>query len=72
MNRCEEELLDRAYQRRAELLAEPGLRWVRMHLETNSVTLVIESAEGELTREVLQRQSEPGDGRAGNGSYDRD
>lgn len=72
MNRCEEELLDRAYQRRAELLAEPGLRWVRMHLETDSVTLVIESAEGELTREVLQRQSEPGDGRAGNGSYDRD
>jgi len=72
MNRCEEELLDRAYRRRAELLAEPGLRWVRMHLETNSVTLIIESAEGELTREVLQRQSEPGDGRAGNGSYDRD
>jgi len=43
-----------------------------MHLETNSVTLIIESAEGELTREVLQRQSEPGDGRAGNGAYDRD
>ena len=72
MNRCEEELLDRAYQRRAELLAEPGLRWVRMHLEASSVTLIIESAEGELTREVLQRQSEPGDGRAGNGAYDRD
>lgn len=72
VDRTDENLLDRAYDRRAELLAQPGVRWVRMHLEKRGVTLVIEEAAGGLRSEWLARGSEPADGGAANGNYDRE
>jgi hypothetical protein len=72
MDRCDEDLLDRAYQRRFELLSQPGLRWVRMHLERSGVTLVCESADGGIRTEFLERRVDPADGDAANGGYDRD
>lgn len=71
MDRGDEELLDRAYDRRAELLGQPGIRWVRMHLERRGVSLVIEEAAGSLRTEWLPRVPEPADGGAANGEYDR-
>lgn len=72
MDRGDEDLLDRAYERRAELLAQPGIRWVRMHLEKRGVSLVVEEAGGGRRAEWLPRVSEPADGGPGNGEYDRE
>jgi hypothetical protein len=71
MDRVDEDLLDRAYERRAELLAQPGVRWVRMHLEKRGVTLVVEEATGTLRSEWMPRAADPADGGAANGDYDR-
>jgi hypothetical protein len=68
----DEDLLDRAYERRAELLAQPGVRWVRMHLEKRGVTLVVEEASGGLKTEWMARTSPPADGGAPNSGYDRE
>jgi hypothetical protein len=72
VDRGDEDLLDRAYERRAELLAQPGIRWVRMHLEKRGVSLVVEETGGGQRAEWLPRTSEPADGGAGNGDYDRE
>lgn len=71
MDRVDEDLLDRAYERRAELLAQPGVRWVRMHLEKRGVTLVVEEATGTLRSEWMPRAADPADGGVANGDYDR-
>lgn len=72
VDRSEEDLLDRAYSRRAELLAQPGVRWVRMNLDRRGVSLVVEEEGGDLRAEWLGRAPEPADGGAGNGDYDRE
>lgn len=72
MDRSVEDLLDRAYRRRAELMALPEPGWVRMHLEANGITLVRESANGDIHTEVFRHDADPGDGGAGNGAYDRE
>jgi len=68
----EEDLLDRAYERRADLLRQSGTRWVRMNLERSGVTLIVEETGGKVRREWLPRVAEPADGGAGNGEYDRE
>ncbi|MEN9862079.1 MAG: hypothetical protein RLZZ515_2561 [Cyanobacteriota bacterium] len=49
------DLLDHAYERRQELLAQSGVRWVRMHLERGGVTLTLELEDGSTQVEVLPR-----------------
>lgn len=72
MDRGEEQLLDRAYQRRVELLAQPGVRWVRMTLEARGVTFVLEESSGVKRTEWMPRCSDPADGGSPNGAYDRE
>ena len=72
MDSHEEDLLDRAYERRADLLRQSGTRWVRMNLERSGVTLIVEETGGSVRREWLLRVVEPADGGAGNGEYDRE
>jgi len=72
VDRVDEDLLDRAYERRAELLAQPGVRWVRMNLEKRGVTLVVEERAGTLRSEWLPRATDPADGGAANSRYDRE
>lgn len=72
MDRGDEDLLDRAYQRRVELMGQPGVRWVRMTLETRGVTFVLEDQSGCKRTEWLPRVKEPGDGGSPNGGYDRE
>ena len=72
MDSHEEDLLDRAYERRADLLRQSGTRWVRMNLERSGVTLIVEETGGNVRREWLPRVAEPADGGAGNAEYDRE
>jgi len=72
MDRGDEELLNRAYARRHELLAQPGIKWVRMTLEARGVTFVLEERSGAERVEWMARQHEPADGGSGNGAYDRE
>lgn len=72
MDRGDEQLLERAYQRRIELLGQPGVNWVRMTLESRGVSFVLEESSGAKRTEWMPRCSEPGDGGSPNGDYDRD
>jgi hypothetical protein len=72
MDRGDEELLDRAYARRHELLAQPETKWVRMTLEARGVTFVLEERSGAERTEWMARQYEPADSGSGNGAYDRE
>jgi hypothetical protein len=72
MDQGDEDLLDRAYRRRIELMAQPSVRWVRMTLESRGVSFVIEEKGGLQWAEWMPRQLEPGDGGAPNGEYDRE
>jgi len=72
MDRGDEELLDRAYRRRVELMGQPGVRWVRMTLEARGVTFVLEDGAGSKRSEWMPRHQEPADGGSPNGAYDRD
>lgn len=72
MDRGDEELLDRAYRRRLELLSQPGVRWVRMTLEARGVSFVMgDGGDGKRT-EWMPRHCEPADGGSPNSGYDRD
>lgn len=72
MDRGDEELLERAYQRRVELMGQPGVRWVRMTLEARGVTFVMEEQGGAQRAEWMPRHQEPADGGSPNGAYDRE
>jgi hypothetical protein len=72
MDRGDEDLLDRAYRRRVELMGQPGVRWVRMTLEARGVTFVTEDGRGGKRTEWMPRCSEPADGGSPNGDYDRE
>lgn len=72
MDRGDEELLDRAYQRRVELMGQTGVRWVRMTLEARGVSFVLEESGGAKRTEWMPRVSEPADGGSANGAYDRE
>lgn len=72
MDRGDEDLLERAYQRRFELMAQPGIRWVRMTLEAAGVSFVLEEQGGARRAEWIPRQQLPADGGSPNGAYDRD
>lgn len=72
MDRGDEELLDRAYQRRVELLSQPGVRWVRMTLEARGVSFVMEDGGGGKRIEWMPRHREPADGGSPNSEYDRE
>lgn len=55
MDQQDEDLLERAYRRRMELMAQPGVRWVRMTLEKRGVTFVVEGAGGVQRSEWMER-----------------
>lgn len=48
-------LLDRAYDRRAELLDDPAVSWVRMGMDTHGVTFTIGMKDGSKEVEFLPR-----------------
>jgi hypothetical protein len=60
MDGREMDLLDRAYQRRSELMKLDGVRWVRMHIAPRGVVLTIGEDGGEKRTEWVPR--EPGEG----------
>ena len=72
MDQGDAALLDRAYQRRLELMGQPGVRWVRMTLEARGVTFVMEEQGGAQRAEWMPRDQEPADGGSPNGAYDRE
>lgn len=50
------DLLDRAYQRRSELMKLDGVRWVRMHIAPRGVVLTIGEDGGEKRTEWVLRE----------------
>lgn len=72
VDRGDEELLDRAYRRRVELMGQPGVRWVRMTLEARGVTFVLEDGTGSKRTEWMPRLTDPADGGSPNSAYDRE
>lgn len=49
-------VMDRAYQRRQELLAQEGVKWVAMKLDPHGVTLTITRRDGSHDVEFLSRE----------------
>lgn len=50
-------VMDLAYGRRHELLAQEGVRWVRMMLDPRGVTLTIEKSDGSQEEEFIGKQA---------------
>lgn len=72
MDRSDVELMERAYARRIELLAQPGVRWVAMRLHGDGVLLTVQEESGDQLSEWVPASAEPADGGCGNGAYDRE
>ena len=49
-------LMDRAYDRRKELLEDPTVSWVSMNMDKHGVTLTICESEGSKRVEFLPRE----------------
>lgn len=50
-------VIDRAYTRRHELLAQEGVKWVAMRLEPRGVTLTIKREDGSQEEEFLHKST---------------
>jgi hypothetical protein len=72
MDQADADLMERAYARRIELLAQPGVKWVTMWLSGDGVILTAEEESGDRLGEWIARRVDPADGGAGNGEYDRE
>jgi hypothetical protein len=73
VDRRELDAMQRAYQRRDELLRSGGARQVEMVQEARGVTLkVIEPDGGRRVEWVSRLTSDPADGGSANSAYDRE
>ena len=72
MDQADADLMDRAYARRIELLAQPGVKWVTMWLHGDGVILTAEEESGDCLGEWVGRRVDPADRGCGNGAYDRE